>query len=119
MPYVKEDNKILTKIRGVSEGDGKEGRQQMLRDMSMNPEYVTVIYVKGIEVYCVYEDGLTTAKEWHLGRLKDEYRTLLFNNHAKIKSWFITGGHRLFSTISNSQFMARLGCNLEIELTCK
>ena len=117
MPYVQEENKILTKIRGVSLGNGKEGRQKMLRDMSLNPECVDLIYIKGVDVYAVYDDGLGKPCEWHLGRLKDKYRNLLFNNKATVKSWFITGGHRLFNTIDNSAFMARLGCNLEIELT--
>ena len=116
MPYVAEENKILTKIRGVSLSEGKEGRQQMLKDMSLHPEHVDIIYVKGVNVYVVYNDHESPIKEWHIGFLKDKYRTLLFNNHAKIVNWYVTGGHKIFSMSDTSQFMARLGINLEIEL---
>jgi len=69
MPYIEVENKILTKVRGVSlgENDAAAGRQQMLKDMSKNPEHVDLIFVKGLQVYVIYNDGIGASIEWHLG----------------------------------------------------
>jgi|TARA_R100000093_G_C1937085_1_gene70761 hypothetical protein len=110
MPYVEQENKIYTKIRGVSISNETGGRQQMLKLMSQNRQNVKLIFLKGLQVYALYNN-----QEWSLGTLKEDYRVLIFNNLAKIIGWEITGGHRLM--LGSKRFCtARLGINLEIEL---
>jgi hypothetical protein len=108
MPVLELEKIIHTKILGVTTQD----RQAMLHKMHTNPEFVIDQYVKGTEVFVLFDNG-NKAEKCCLGNIKDKYLYYLGNpkKEKKVKQWLITGGGELEGYGSRKQF---LGINITI-----
>ena len=97
MPYVAEENKILTKVLGVAtksdsedQNDKSKVRQVVLTEMHDEPEKVDYLYLKKNDVYVCINDN-----HFHLGYIKSKYDSVIMQNVTKITRWQITGGYDL------------------------
>ena len=126
MPYIEEERKIKTKVIGIAskidDTDTLGVRQVVLQEIAEDPTIVSLIYLKGREVWVALESG----REFYLGDIRAKYEQLLLDNQTKIKSWQITGGSQLaprtvmiagIETVQkNYEGKGKRGMNIHIEL---
>ena len=112
MPYNLKEKEIRTKLFGVRlKLDNDFGRQQLLQIMRDNPKAIEKIYVFGTHCYVKYN-----AKDYVLGRIREEYSSLLNSHDTEVQHWEITGGYEIEKKNGNSE-MANLGINIIIKLS--
>jgi len=128
MPITEEGNKILTKVLGVNtrmdneDADKKKVRQVVLMEMFERPEMVDCVYLKKSEIW-VTLDG----NDFHLGSLRDKYKSVIQAHITKISNWKVTGGQELppqfFTIVAGEQtplprkkIRGNFGLNICIEL---
>jgi len=114
MPYDKEQGCIYTKlvnVHGKSDpADMMSSRQAILKDMYMNPELVTMMFMpdkKNVHV-------LLNGKDLIIGEIQGKYDDLLKNRYYKISAWRITGGHEI--NTGGKTIKANYGINLTIKV---
>ena len=124
MPYIAEENKIITKVMGVATklhpDDNVNVRQVILEDISEEPLRVDLIFLKKEQVWVKMDDG----KEYHLGHLKKQYLDIIMNNACQVKSFQITGGQEIHKRLSlgghdgdiGKPIRAKRGMNITINL---
>lgn len=92
MPYVELEKKIMTKVIGIAskidDNDTLGVRQVVLEEMAEDPSIVSLIFLKGTEVWVSLENG----REFYLGDVRAKYERLILDNQTRITSWQITGG---------------------------
>lgn len=109
MPYVIEESSIKTKLFGVSIKSENIGRQQLLIMLRQNPNVFTKVWIEDCCI-CVEYDN----QNFVLGRMREEYSSLLKSHDCEIIELSVTGGY----SIQNAG-IANLGCNVVIKLSKK
>lgn len=110
MPFDIINKEIRTKLFGVSFKIDDIGRQQFLKIMRDDPKQIEKVYVFGTTCYVTYN-----KTDYVLGRIKEEYGSLLNSHNVEVKEWNITGGYNIEK--GNSLETAQLGCNIILKLT--
>ena len=113
MPYNPTEQTIKTKLFGVTLKVEDIGRQQFLMMMRDRPEDFLTVKVFGTTCYVTYQD-----KDYVLGRIKENYSSLLNSHDCKVKSWMVTGGYPIEQADGNME-TATMGLNLTIQLTSR
>ena len=128
MPIIENENKILTKVLGVNtridneDLDKKKIRQVVLMEMFERPEMVDCVFLKKSDIW-VTLDG----NDFHLGSLRDKYKSVIQAHITKISRWEVTGGKELppqfFTVVAGEQtplprkkIRGNFGLNICIEL---
>lgn len=109
MPYNIEENEIRTKLFGVTIKADEIGRQQLLLMMRNNPKALEKIEVFGTHCYITYE-----GKTYTLGRIKEEYGSLLNSHETEVISYQVTGGYDIEK--NGNLETSNLGINIVIKL---
>ena len=125
MPYIAEENKIITKVMGVATkvnpDDNVNVRQVVLQDIADEPLIVDLIYLIQDQVWVKLSNG----NDYHLGYLKKKYLEMIMKNACRIRSFQITGGQEIPRGTLNlgghdgaigRSIRAKRGMNITIEL---
>lgn len=107
MPYVIDEGCIKTKLFGVSIKSESVGRQQLLIILRNNPLAFTKIWVEDNCICIIYD-----KQSYVLGRIREEYSSLLNSHTCEVIEMTVTGGYQI-----EGAGVANLGCNVVIKLT--